>query len=968
MFHVNTYWFISIGELRSWLLTRRGTSVILLVAIIFSAMCSADLRALPKLSSSAYDIPLAIPTTNSLNPPRSPTSVESESTNLLADNMISNLQIRAQGSEGRVSTLATCDKLPVSAITASGNDGNIPSNAIDGNLNTRWSNLGKGSWIQLDLGSTKSICNLDIAWYAGNTRQNNFVISVSYDGTTFINKLTGTSSGTTTSAERYTLPSGTEGRYVRITVDGNTQNEWASITEISVLGGASSSGGGDGGGDGGNIVGTLLHKWQTSADTSTWSSYSSLGGTMAPNTNVAVAMNSDGRLQVFVVGTNNQLYFKTQTAAGSSTWTGWTSLGGGVKVDTTPAVARNSDGRLQVFVVGTNNQLYYKTQTSPGSGTWSSSWTSLGGGLRAGSDPIAIANYDGKLQVFVVGTDNAAYYKTQTSPNSATWSSSWTYISGVVKADTSPAVARNADGRLQVFIVGANNQLQYRVQTSPNSNTWSSSWISLSGTLRGGTDPAVIANSDGRLQVFVVGTNNAVYYKAQSSPGSSTWSSSWASLGGGVKTDTGPAAARNTDGRLQAFIVGTNSALYYKTQSSPNSNTWSSTWTSLSGTLRDNSDPAVVPNSDGRLDAFVIGPATSGLANRPPTADSKSITTGTDTATDITLSGSDPDNNPITFSIIEQPRHGQLSSISAQNVVKYTPTTGYNGPDSFTYVARDSKGATSVNKATVSITVSSTDAGTNDKFGIKKIYPTKPGGEEWFMNMQDPNNDPRTKQIPMSKNADGSWKVTEDQVRYGVYTSSGYHPDLVVRDYSILATRGYMQSPNDWKNVEMTGQVKFNSGSDDDWTWYARGGRNTGNGWPEGCEGTQYKGSLEYTSGRVRWAKEQWHVSYVFSPWKDSPASGDHKFVGFKVVMYNFLLDGKTAVKMEVYVDPNNDNQWQKVYDWVDKGGWGSAGGECKGTPDQIITWGGPQATFRWDNANIDIKNLSVREIVPPPP
>lgn len=182
-----------------------------------------------------------------------------------------------------------------------------------------------------------------------------------------------------------------------------------------------------------------------------------------------------------------------------------------------------------------------------------------------------------------------------------------------------------------------------------------------------------------------------------------------------------------------------------------------------------------------------------------------------------------------------------------------------------------------------------------------------------------------------------------------------------------IAARGYMQSPNDWKNVEMTGQVKFNSGSDDDWTWYARGGRNTGNGWPEGCEGTQYKGSLEYTSGRVRWAKEQWHVSYVFSPWKDSSASGDHKFVGFKVVMYNFLLDGKTAVKMESYVDPNNDNQWQKVYDWVDKGGWGSAGGECKGTPDQIITWGGPQATFRWDNANIDIKNLSVREIVPPP-
>ena len=58
--------------------------------------------------------------------------------------------------------------------------------------------------------------------------------------------------------------------------------------------------------------------------------------------------------------------------------------------------------------------------------------------------------------------------------------------------------------------------------------------------------------------------------------------------------------------------------------------------------------------------------------------------------------------------------HGQLSIISAQNIVTYTPTTGYIGPDSFTYVARDGKGATSIDKVTVSITVSSTDGGTND--------------------------------------------------------------------------------------------------------------------------------------------------------------------------------------------------------------------------------------------------------------
>jgi hypothetical protein len=263
---------------------------------------------------------------------------------------------------------------------------------------------------------------------------------------------------------------------------------------------------------------------------------------------------------------------------------------------------------------------------------------------------------------------------------------------------------------------------------------------------------------------------------------------------------------------------------------------------------------------------------------------------------------------------------------------------------------------------------SGSDAGTNDKFGIKKIYSTKPGGEEWYMNMQDPNNDPRSIPPSMSKNSDGSWRVTSDQVRYGVYTSAGYKPDDVEIDHRIIASRGYMQSPNDWKNVEMTGQVKFNSGDNsENWAWYARGGRHTGSGYPDGCEGSSLKGDLRYTDGTVRWAKEQWHVSYVFNSWKNSPASADGKFVGFKAMMYNTIVNGETAVKLELWVDPNNDNNWQKVYDFIDQGGWGNDGGECNGKPDQIISWGGPIASFRWDSANsVDIKNLSVREIVTP--
>ena len=260
-------------------------------------------------------------------------------------------------------------------------------------------------------------------------------------------------------------------------------------------------------------------------------------------------------------------------------------------------------------------------------------------------------------------------------------------------------------------------------------------------------------------------------------------------------------------------------------------------------------------------------------------------------------------------------------------------------------------------------------AGT-DPFGIQKIYPSKTGGEEWFMDMTD-GQDSRSRPPSMTKNPDGSFKVTSSQVRYGVFTTDGYDPDEIVLDHGILAQRGYMQSPKDWKNVELTGYVKVNSGqSGENFAWYARGGRHTGSGSPEGCEGSAYKPDLYY-DGRVRFSKEQWHVSYVFTDHKRPMASIEDRWVGFKGIMWNMEQNGETVVKMEIWVDKNEDGKqdgpWVKVDENIDSGGWGSSGEECGGEPDQIITWGGPIATFRWDGASdVDIKNFSVREIQPP--
>jgi hypothetical protein len=131
-----------------------------------------------------------------------------------------------------------------------------------------------------------------------------------------------------------------------------------------------------------------------------------------------------------------------------------------------------------------------------------------------------------------------------------------------------------------------------------------------------------------------------------------------------------------------------------------------------------------------------------------------------------------------------------------------------------------------------------------------------------------------------------------------------------------------------------------------------------------------YKPALFY-DGRVRFAKEQWHVSYAFTDQKRAMDSAEDKWVGFKGIMWNFVENGETHVKMEIWLDKNEDGKqdgpWVKVDENIDSGGWGDSGEECGGEPDQIITWGGPIATFRWDGgSDVDIKNFSVREIQPP--
>ena len=88
-------------------------------------------------------------------------------------------------------------------------------------------------------------------------------------------------------------------------------------------------------------------------------------------------------------------------------------------------------------------------------------------------------------------------------------------------------------------------------------------------------------------------------------------------------------------------------------------------------------------------------------ANEIPVADPQAISTNEDTAKAITLTGSDLDEDSLTYSIVTGPMHGQLNGTIPN--LSYAPQGDYNGSDSFSFRVND--GTVDSPPASVDITV-----------------------------------------------------------------------------------------------------------------------------------------------------------------------------------------------------------------------------------------------------------------------
>ncbi|MBZ5578301.1 MAG: hypothetical protein LAP40_17190 [Acidobacteriia bacterium] len=190
-----------------------------------------------------------------------------------------------------------------------------------------------------------------------------------------------------------------------------------------------------------------------------------------------------------------------------------------------------------------------------------------------------MSGYDGRLRVFIRGADNALWFAAQTSPGG-----SWTpfvSLGGVIISN--PKAVLDPSGHIAVFAVGGDTAVWRRSETTADNY---SDWISIGGS--GTSDLAVVQTdmlhvSIPAAYVFMRGPDNALWYN-QTNEASGPWGTSWTSLGGSLAS--APGAGVNGNGQVTVFVRGSyDNAPWYRQATSPGASPTFNDWATLGGAM-----------------------------------------------------------------------------------------------------------------------------------------------------------------------------------------------------------------------------------------------------------------------------------------------------------------------------------------------------------------------------------------------
>lgn len=321
----------------------------------------------------------------------------------------------------------------------------------------------------------------------------------------------------------------------------------------------------------------------------------------------AVGTNQDGRLQVFARGMDNRVWYLYHRAANvPNNCSGWEQLPGDQTFRGPVAVVKNNWQKLEIFGLGRDNAIWHRWQNEPNARDAShwSSWSSLGqaaAGMQG--DPTACLNWDNRIEVFAVASDNQVYHIWQRwfDAFGAPWSG-WEALPGQ-RFSGRVAAATDAAGRMHVAARALDSSVWVNYQVTRGGG-WSG-WVPFNGQVQG--DVTLAKNIDGRLELFAHGMDNRVWHRWQTAP-NGNWSD-WQPLNESSRpqaylaASAGIVAATNHSGQLEVF-VRTGSGELMNIHQMSGFPYWTN-WATIGAGFT--SDAAVGIDPNGTIEVFALG-------------------------------------------------------------------------------------------------------------------------------------------------------------------------------------------------------------------------------------------------------------------------------------------------------------------------------------------------------------------------
>jgi hypothetical protein len=354
-----------------------------------------------------------------------------------------------------------------------------------------------------------------------------------------------------------------------------------------------------------------------------WRGWESIGGNISSNP-VAVATKN---LQwgAFAVAGGNVV---EQWYTGGTLWPAngnWANLGNNGHPFRNVAAASVATGiyasEVELFAVdpATGHLMHQEGNASDGAPTWNAKgWEDLGGNLSFQAPPTVLVSQPGN-QISVLGmsatTTGIAYIQGTGYGAFGPWSTNSIFTSTPAIVSPPAAVSWGSD-RIDVFARGGDNAL-YQITSTDNGTTWSSSWANLGGALL--TAPTVVSWGPNRIDIFAdqFGTG-ALYNLSFNGTAWGGWQpmtgAAWEDINGGAVMTAIATAPWN----LQVFVQGTDRTLYSNSligadvQGYP---TWGE-WRALTSCFGPGAAAAVVSRDGSSLDLFALGsPAANGATS-----------------------------------------------------------------------------------------------------------------------------------------------------------------------------------------------------------------------------------------------------------------------------------------------------------------------------------------------------------------